>query len=241
MKRFSRSAVLAALAIVSLLIFQRSDVPRVLAQECDGVLVRHEEMLVTAELEPGVFGPAPILHGDLNADGTRDLSDAVSLLSYLFLGGPEPPPLVAVECEPDLEGDASVRFYSEVTCSGGGFTATLNLTSCGADPLPTTTGNWSTCITIPPVDCRPCIQASTTCGNINICDDLNMRPGRVYSLVLYFNGVAPAAMLFEEPGDCSTPVPTPDGKDSMEKALRDGRAVIFGVADGDLQGFDGMH
>ncbi len=30
--------------------------------------------------------------GDGNSDGRLDLSDAVFVLSYLFLGGPEPPP-----------------------------------------------------------------------------------------------------------------------------------------------------
>ncbi|MBI4606320.1 MAG: putative metal-binding motif-containing protein [Planctomycetes bacterium] len=42
----------------------------------------------------GGFDP-PILNGDTNGDGGRDISDAVYLLSWLFGGGPEP---VACTC-----------------------------------------------------------------------------------------------------------------------------------------------
>lgn len=44
---------------------------------------------------PGVIAER---NGDTNADGVRDMSDAVALLSYLYLGGPAPRPLA---CEPN--------------------------------------------------------------------------------------------------------------------------------------------
>jgi hypothetical protein len=43
----------------------------------------------------GGHGGAAISNGDVNGDGTIDISDAVYLLSSLFLGGPAP---VAIEC-----------------------------------------------------------------------------------------------------------------------------------------------
>jgi hypothetical protein len=47
-----------------------------------------------------------LLNGDANGDGTRDISDAVYLLAWLFTGGSEPLP---IGCEPDpindLDGD----------------------------------------------------------------------------------------------------------------------------------------
>jgi hypothetical protein len=41
----------------------------------------------------------PTANGDVNGSSTIDISDAVYLLSHLFLGGPEPMPLA---CEPDV-------------------------------------------------------------------------------------------------------------------------------------------
>jgi hypothetical protein len=45
-----------------------------------------------------VPGSVAVSNGDVNADGTRDLSDAIYILNYLFSGGPAPRPLA---CEPD--------------------------------------------------------------------------------------------------------------------------------------------
>jgi len=46
-------------------------------------------------------GAPPIQNGDANGDGNRDISDAISLLNWLFLGGPEP--VACAGGNPDLE------------------------------------------------------------------------------------------------------------------------------------------
>ncbi len=59
-------------------------------------------ILTAASLAPGFpqegEGGAALLNGDANGDGQRDISDAIYLLSWLYLGGPEPLP---IGCEPD--------------------------------------------------------------------------------------------------------------------------------------------
>jgi len=53
-------------------------------------------------------------NGDVNGDGTRDISDAVALLSFLFQGGPEP---VAIELENgglDMEDEAPMFGSAEI-------------------------------------------------------------------------------------------------------------------------------
>jgi hypothetical protein len=45
-----------------------------------------------AEGEGGGAGNAPVGNGDINGDGRIDISDASSLLNFLFLGGPAPLP-----------------------------------------------------------------------------------------------------------------------------------------------------
>ena len=44
-------------------------------------------------------GSVAVANGDVNADGKRDISDSIYLLSYLFSGGPAPLPLA---CEPSV-------------------------------------------------------------------------------------------------------------------------------------------
>jgi hypothetical protein len=46
--------------------------------------------------EPGT----PCNNGDVNADGELNISDAVYLLKYLFLGGPEPLGISSEPCSP---------------------------------------------------------------------------------------------------------------------------------------------
>jgi hypothetical protein len=45
-------------------------------------------------------GSVAVENGDVNADGGRDISDAIYILNYLFIGGPAPLPL---GCEPQAE------------------------------------------------------------------------------------------------------------------------------------------
>jgi len=47
-----------------------------------------------AGLVPGILAE---LNGDVDADGTRNINDAVYMLQYIFLGGPSPRQLA---CEP---------------------------------------------------------------------------------------------------------------------------------------------
>ena len=65
-------------------------------------------------------GPAKATeNGDVNGDGKRDIADAVSLLTWMFDGGPEP---VAFACPP--EEDPCDKFASNVA---GSFLATVDL------------------------------------------------------------------------------------------------------------------
>ncbi|MBI4603530.1 MAG: hypothetical protein HY721_16380 [Planctomycetes bacterium] len=59
------------------------------------------ERLVVAAQVAGRGGGAGIENGDVNGSGARDISDAVYLLSYLFLGGPAPVP--CAQAQGDLE------------------------------------------------------------------------------------------------------------------------------------------
>lgn len=49
--------------------------------------------------------PTIIENGDSNGDGTRDLSDAIYLLSWLFLGGPAPVPIPCDPAQMDRDRD----------------------------------------------------------------------------------------------------------------------------------------
>ena len=68
-----------------------------------------------AEVLPGSVA---VDNGDVNADGARDISDAIYLLSYLFSGGPAPLPLA---CEPaadfhngDVNGSGSIEMSDAI-------------------------------------------------------------------------------------------------------------------------------
>ncbi|MEM7233565.1 MAG: hypothetical protein AAF517_15420 [Planctomycetota bacterium] len=51
-----------------------------------------------------VFPSEPVfLRGDANADGTRNLSDAVAVFQFLFLAGDEPPCFKAADANDDDE------------------------------------------------------------------------------------------------------------------------------------------
>ena len=77
MKRFVGSILLSLAAIV----LYSVGPPRA---EADGLV-------------PGVLAE---LNGDVDADGFRNINDAVYMLSYIFGGGPPPKPLV---CEPSAD------------------------------------------------------------------------------------------------------------------------------------------
>jgi len=53
-------------------------------------------------LAGGDEGPVASVNGDTNGDGTRDVSDAIHLLSWLFTGGVEPVPVACAQAAPAL-------------------------------------------------------------------------------------------------------------------------------------------
>ena len=68
------------------------------------------------ELVPGVVAAE---NGDVNADGARDISDAMYLLNHLFSGGPAPRPL---GCEPaaafhngDVNGSGAIEMSDAIS------------------------------------------------------------------------------------------------------------------------------
>ncbi|HZN59162.1 MAG TPA: DUF1566 domain-containing protein [Planctomycetota bacterium] len=70
---------------------------------------------------------AATANGDTNGDGKRDLADAVSLLNWLFAGGPEPVPIQAPPAERFTDHDDgtvtdtfSGRLWQEVTADING-------------------------------------------------------------------------------------------------------------------------
>ena len=67
--------------------------------------------------------PPPTENGDVNGDGTRDISDGIYLLSWLFSGGPEPVALAGSGIESRVaELEAAV---AALQASGGGTAAAL--------------------------------------------------------------------------------------------------------------------
>ena len=71
----------------------------------------------------GSGGPVPVLRGDCNDDGTRNVADAVTMLSFLFTGG-------AVTCVAtvDANDDGDLNVADGVTL--------LTYLFSGGDPLP---------------------------------------------------------------------------------------------------------
>jgi hypothetical protein len=95
----------------------------------------------------GGVGPADFVRGDANGDGGRDLSDAVSVLSYLFLGDPVPGCLASS----DANDDGSVDLSDAVAILG-------RLFDLGWSPPP------------PPIECGPDPTADgLTCASFAPC------------------------------------------------------------------------
>ena len=46
----------------------------------------------------GGVGVLAVKNGDINGDGSRDISDAIALLNWLFSNGPEPVPCGSEPC-----------------------------------------------------------------------------------------------------------------------------------------------
>ena len=79
---------------------------------CGGYLTRHWDA-VLADGE-GSLVWTPDLRGDVNDDADLDICDAIYILNYLFIGGPEP---AEVECE--SSGKSGVLQTQQLLCYSG--------------------------------------------------------------------------------------------------------------------------
>ncbi|MCZ6795293.1 MAG: hypothetical protein O7J95_16940 [Planctomycetota bacterium] len=86
--------------------------------------------------------PCILDNGDVNADGSRDISDAIGLLEWLFLGGPPPAPGVCVnapgtaDIRERLGGVIGIlRDFPDSPKTGGGITCLRNVDT-SADFIP---------------------------------------------------------------------------------------------------------
>lgn len=68
----------------------------------------------------GYMYSASVLHGDANANGSINTADAVYIINYLFIGGPEPIPLEAgdVNCDGNVN-TADVVYLNNYLYIGG--------------------------------------------------------------------------------------------------------------------------
>jgi len=64
---------------------------------------------------PGQSSVMANLNGDVNGDQAIDISDAVYLMNFLYLGGPEPAPLACEPFESVKNGDIDGSGAFEVT------------------------------------------------------------------------------------------------------------------------------
>jgi hypothetical protein len=102
-----------------------------------------DDMIVARYVPPP---PIPFLRGDANADGERDLSDAVATLQYLFLGEAPPPCLESA----DANDDGTLNVSDPVSLLDflfrGGVPLPEPFAACGTDPSPDRLG----CESFPP-------------------------------------------------------------------------------------------
>jgi hypothetical protein len=80
--------------------------------------------------------PTWFVRGDVVADGPLDLSDAVTALAFLFLGGPPPPCLSAADTNDDGVVDISDTVYLLSSLFLGGPDPASPYPACGSDPTP---------------------------------------------------------------------------------------------------------
>jgi hypothetical protein len=96
----------------------------------ESVIAEFEESF---DIEAGSGGPQ-FVRGDANADAKIDLSDAVAVLNYLFVGGPAPPCFKAGDVDDNgvLELTDAVRGLNYLFT--GGPAPNSPFPSCGLDP-----------------------------------------------------------------------------------------------------------
>ena len=104
-----------------------------------------EDPVVRTEVEPvtivnGIFrlraGDATFIRGDANADGNRDISDAIFLLQHLFLGGTPPDCDKSADHNDDGALDISDGIYLLSALFLGGSAVSNPASTCGNDPTP---------------------------------------------------------------------------------------------------------
>jgi|RhiMethySRZTD1v2_1073278.scaffolds.fasta_scaffold11965_9 hypothetical protein len=159
----------------------------------------------------GAGGGAPTAteNGDINGDGRIDISDAVSLLGFLFQGGPRP---AAIDCSPPPPppDSAFFRFHNEASCGGQATDAVLTL--CGTSTTDEAGGGPAACLLAeqdPECEVR---VVSDACGGIALCDSFAVEAGHVYEFFLRSDGASPRLewldQLVLEEGVCP---PAPPG------------------------------
>jgi hypothetical protein len=148
-------------------------------------------------------------NGDVNGDDKLDITDAISILSYLFLGTEAP---VDIDCGTPPAPPAKFRFLNDLTCNGQGTLVSYEV--CGVPATSMATGT-------PPSECAE-VQASAQCavrvtgqapcGAISVCGDIAIAEGTVTDFVLTGTGQGVVALVFVRPllSDGSCPAfPTP--------------------------------
>jgi hypothetical protein len=109
---------------------------------------------VRGQLAPGEEPPEPrFSRGDCNGDGEHDVSDAVCILSYLFLGGGSPGCLDALDAEDSGVLDITDAVYLLEYLFLGGPAPLPPFPRCGVDPTDELTGDDLTCEAHAP--CQP--------------------------------------------------------------------------------------
>ena len=82
------------------------------------LLVSGGGLIVNADCPSGCPGTpgTPCDNGDVNADGELNISDPIYLLSFLFLGDPEPVPISCDPCDPCLPRASALPATCQASC-----------------------------------------------------------------------------------------------------------------------------
>ena len=92
------------------------------------------ELLVFADQSVDPAATGSFLRGDGNDDGTIDLTDAITILNYLFLGGVVPGCLDAADADDDEEIQLTDGIYTLSFLFSGGAPPPAPWPDCGEDP-----------------------------------------------------------------------------------------------------------
>src|SRR5262249_23738050 len=102
----------------------------------------HLDLAVTREVDNHLsvfwnraFDPVRFRRGDANGDGRIDISDAVGILTYLFLGGVEPGCLSALDANGDGNLVLTDAVYLLLYLFGSGPAPSQPFPGCGMAPI----------------------------------------------------------------------------------------------------------